>query len=43
MKTKYLRLDVGPNRLHEVCMINALEMKIGDYVEFKFNNMSTQK
>jgi uncharacterized protein len=33
------QIDVGPDRLHEVCSLNSLEMNLEEYVEYLFNNM----
>jgi uncharacterized protein len=33
------QIDVGPDRLHEVCMLGALEMQLNEYVEYTYNNM----
>jgi uncharacterized protein len=33
------QIDVGPDRLKEVCALNTLEMKIGEYIEYTYNNM----
>lgn len=35
------QIDVGPERLHEVCALNTLEMKMGEYIEDVYNNMVT--
>jgi uncharacterized protein len=35
------QIDVGPERLHEVCALNTLEMKMGEYIEYLYNNMVT--
>ena len=35
------QIDVGADRLDEVCMHHALEMKLDEYIEFRFNNMAT--
>jgi len=35
------QIDVGADRLDDVCMLNALEMQMDEYIEFTFNNMAT--
>lgn len=33
------QIDVGADRLHEVCSLNTLEMNLEDYIEYTYNNM----
>jgi len=35
------QIEVGPDRLHDVCMLNALEMEMAEYLEYTYNNMAT--
>jgi uncharacterized protein len=35
------QIEVGPERLHEVCAFTALEMKMSEYIEYTYNNLIT--
>jgi uncharacterized protein len=36
------QIEVGKEHLHDVCTFNILEMKMGEYMEYLYNNMATQ-
>jgi uncharacterized protein len=37
------QIDVGTERLKDVCALNTLEIKMGEYIEYAYNNMITNK
>jgi uncharacterized protein len=37
------QIDVGADRIKEVCALNTLEMQMGEYVEYVYNNMITSQ